>query len=761
MLVWSAPALAQTPSRGETGSAIEEIVVTARRREEDLQTTPVAITAVSAETLETRNVTSLEQISQIAPSFAFFETTGGLGSASGYMRGIGYGDNVIGQDAPIGIYIDGIIAGRNAIAVMDLAEPERIEVLRGPQGTLFGRNTTGGAVLVTTHTPTDDFSGMAKASYGRFAQSRFQGRIDTGLLGDSGIKLSLAYQHHQRNGVHDAGTRPDRLDPGAERGDSYWFKALGQWDKFSATLTADYNELTGVAMTPQVVDANPAVRNFVALSPTFGGGSYTITTKPMLSIPYDAYGGEQNLWAQGVALTLTYDLTDNLTLKSLSAIRAYYVSNPAGYGPADLRGSVVAPGTPRIATFQGLYGLPDRKQGQRQKSQEIQFLGSVGDFNFVVGGYYFDEGAWDLGVTRLPSPLGNGATAFEFISTRYYTVDSKSVAGFGQVDWRPGFLDEKLELSGGVRWTKDKREFVELVAPLRSVDLETKNTSFLVSANYQWTDDLMTFVRYSTGYRAGGFNVRAALGINPAYDPEKLKSLEGGFKADFWNNRIRLNGSAYYNTYKDLQATLFIPPSGAAGGGNIAVNANARFKGFELELQAVPTDGLTLAASVGYVDPEYKKYPKSLELGQVSPGCTPIAVNNVTVGQDCAAIASFTQFSKRTVDVSAHYVLPAKSYGEWSFFTAYSYKSAISFSAFNLPSTPFKDRVDAKGYGLLSARIALSDIPLGGEARGQISIFGDNLANKKYVLQGIDFQSFATVTWGTPRTVGIEGKVEF
>jgi iron complex outermembrane receptor protein len=147
----------------DAGGTLEEIVVTARRREENLQTTPVAITAVTNETLERRNIVTLEGISRLAPSLQVYQTSGGLGSAGTFMRGIGYADNIPGQDSPIGVYVDGVIAGRNGVAMMTLVEPQRVEVLRGPQGTLFGRNTTGGAILITSHVPSDEFSGMVKA----------------------------------------------------------------------------------------------------------------------------------------------------------------------------------------------------------------------------------------------------------------------------------------------------------------------------------------------------------------------------------------------------------------------------------------------------------------------------------------------------------------------------------------------------------------------------------------------------------------------
>jgi iron complex outermembrane receptor protein len=753
-------ASAQNSASGAT--ALEEIVVTARRREENLQTTPVAITAVTAETLERRNITTLDQVARLAPSLTVYETPGGLGTAGTYMRGIGYGDYIPGQDSPVAIYIDGVIAGRTGIAMMQLVEPERVEVLRGPQGTLFGRNTAAGAILITTHKPSDEFGGMAKASYGSFQERTVQARVDSGLLGASGLKFSAAYQHRQRNGSFNAPLRPRDLDPGAQTTDTYWFKLVGEWDKFSATLAADYTDLKGTPTPHQVIEANAATRTFIGLSNTlYGGPAYVITPSRRKTIS-EAYAGLQHVWSEGVSLTLNYEISDNLSLKSISGLRAYKRDDPWGFGPNDLRGNVGTAAAPRITSFPGTFALIVRGQSQRQRSQELQLLGNAGDFEFVGGLYYFKEDAWDASRQRLPVIAASGLTAIDFMLDRVYTVDSKSIAGFAQVGWRPSFLDKKLELAGGVRRTKDDRKFVQTIAIARTADLETKDTSYLVSANYQWTPGAMTFVRYSTGYRAGGFNARAAANVNPTYEPEKLKSLEAGFKFDFLNNRVRLNGAAFYNKYRDLQVTVFVPPSAGTGGGNVAINADAKYKGFELELQAVPVEGLTLGASLGYVDSKYTNYPRALEAGGLLlAGCTPITNGATVVAQNCADVAKFIFAPKTTGDLSVNYELPKASYGQWSFFASYSYKSKVDFSVFRTPASPYQDLIAQKGWWLLSARVALSDIPISGDVRGQIALFGDNLTDEKYHILGSDFGTYAALNFAVGRTIGIEGKVEF
>jgi iron complex outermembrane receptor protein len=745
----------------DDGSALEEIVVTARRRTENLQTTPVAVTAVTAQTLEARNIVNLADLSRLSPSLNVQPTPGSTGSAGMAMRGISYADNIIGQDGPIGIYVDGVAFGRISTAVMDLVEPERIEVLRGPQGTLFGRNTTAGAILITTHTPSNEFGGQVKASYGSYNATAFQGRIDTGLLGESGIKMSMAYSHREKDGFQDNKTQPDNLDPGAEESDAYWFKAQGEWGRFRASIAGDYSELNGVPSMLQVVDASAAVRTFIANSASlYGGGTIPITLTPLETVDNYATRPVQHVWNQGISATLEFEVNENLTLKSISALRAYKRDDASAYGPGNLRGP--SP-TGAIITYPGgLYAFLDRHQSQRQKSQEIQALVNYGDFDLVAGGYYFKENAWDAGVTQLPFVIAGGAAASNVLSPRNYSVASKSVAGFAQLDWRPAFLDKKLELTGGVRWTKDNRDFVQTLALRRTANLETKNTSFLLSGNYQWTDGLMTYVRYSTGYRAGGFNARSTPPIDPIYQPEKIKSLEAGFKFEGFDRRVRLNGAAYYNKYSDLQIAQFAPPDPNGAGGTQAINANARYKGFELELFVVPVDRLTVSASVGYVDPEYKAYPRALEGGVVSTGCAPIRNSaNAITGQDCAAIASFTQFAKTTADFSIAYEFPETGLGTPSIRADYSYRGRTQWGTFNLPSSPFQRSIVSKEYGLLGVRASLSDIPLSGDARASLSFFGKNLTDERFNAQGIDFGYMATVNYSEGRTVGIEGKVEF
>jgi iron complex outermembrane receptor protein len=764
--IWAGAAAAQTAdassASASSGGTLEEIVVTARKRQENLQETPIAISALSAQALEDHRVTTLQKVSELAPNMNVYRTSGSLGSAATYIRGVGFADLILGQDAPIGVYVDGVYHGRNNVQLMQLVEPERIEILRGPQGTLFGRNTTGGAMNITTHTPGEEFGGKVSASYGSHKANSFQGRIDSGQLGDSGVKFTAAYQHRQQDGDIENRQQPSDRSPNAFKSDAYWFKAVGEWGDLSATFSADYNNLTGYPVgLLQIVAASPATVAMFANSASLGGSTFPISQTPIFDFPSLALPSRspQRVWDQGLSLELNYRLSEYLDLKSITALRRYKRQDSSPNGSADFRARLT---TGAVGSFNGWYSVDPRQSTDRQFTQEFQALGSVGDFDYVAGVFILREKGREFGRTRLPAAVTPTGVAFESISVLNYEISSKSVAGFAQVDYRPAFLEKKLQLTGGIRWTKDTKDLDQISTVLRAPSLTNKNWSFLASASYQWTPDFMTYARFASGYRSGGFNVRAGATTNPIYAPEKMKSWEAGFKLEALDRRVRLNGAAFYNKYRDLQVAQFAPPNTTGTGGSSALNANAKYKGFELELQAVPTEGLTLTSAVGYLDAEYTSFPVALDTGNVlTAGCTPISNGPAVVGMDCSGIAAVVNVPKWTVNFGVSYELPAASYGHWSARLDYSYKSSIQWGTLNLIRTPFKDAIAGKGYSVVNGRVSLSDIPLSGSARARLSLYGENLFDKHYVAQGIDFGFAGTNVFNTGREVGIEGSVQF
>ena len=641
-----APATSASREAGQGG--VQDIVVTARRRAESLQSTPIAVTALNADMINSRGIVDLGDVSRIAPNTQIMQNTGVLGASSASIRGIGYVDNVLGQDSPIGIYIDGVANGRLNTALMDLVEPDSIQVLRGPQGTLFGRNTTAGAIIIETHTPTDEFSGRVRASYGTFNLRQVSTRVDTGMLGGTGLKASFAFSSRNRDGTQNSRNLPSSQDPGSEESTSYFGKLAGEWGNFKATLSGDYSKLRGNPEVLQLVAAIPALVQYNNNSPNFGGTTVPIVNRPLYTQDNSLYR-EQRVAAKGLALTLEYDVIPELTLKSITGFRSYRRNDPTAVGSI-IKGPTTA-GT--IGTFEGFFATPQRSQEQRQKSEELQALGTIGDFDYVLGLYYFKENGSDFAETRLPFVV-NGSLASVVDTFREYDVVSKSKAAFGQVSWKPAFLDRKLELTGGIRYTKDTRDFDQTRAIVRQVDLETGNTSYLLSASYQWTPGILTYAKYSTAYRAGGFSVRSPANVDPRFQPEYIKSTEVGFKIDALDRRLRLNVAAFDSKYDDLQVVVFAAPTGADAGGQQNVNANARFKGFEVEATAVPVDGLTFTGTFGYIDAKYKNFPQPLNAGRLTPGCQPINLaSGALFAQDCAAVADVTEVPKTTLQLGA------------------------------------------------------------------------------------------------------------
>ena len=286
--------------------------------------------------------------------------------------------------------------------------------------------------------------------------------------------------------------------------------------------------------------------------------------------------------------------------------------------------------------------------------------------------------------------------------------------------------------------------------------------SYILGANFDVTDDIMVYARYSTGYRAGGFNARSVGTVSPVYDPEKIKSWEAGIKLGALDNRLRVNAAAFFNKYSDLQVTQFAPPTGTTGGGNINVNANAEYKGFEIEATLIPIDGLTLSGSYGYVDPEYASYPRPLATGGVVfPGCSAInGPSGTAVLQDCADIQLFQNLPKTKWDASAMYEFPPEDFGTVSIAVDYSWTGKTP-GVFARVGTAFPFILDNRSYGLLGARFAVKDIPVNGDVRGTLALFGKNLTDRRYSTASIDFGYAGSQNFPERRTMGIEAKLEF
>jgi iron complex outermembrane recepter protein len=741
------PASAQDRSSTQAApqEGLADIIVTAQKRSESLQRTPLAITAIDAGTIADRRIEDATDINALAPNLTVTSGPSSKGHLVLFIRGIGESESILTADSPIGLYVDGVIVGRSTGAVFELVDLERIEVLRGPQGTLYGRNTVGGAVNLITRKPSDEFGIEANASFGNWGYYRGRISIDTGELGATGISAKFSYLHRQRDGYVNNLNAPARKDPGAENVDA--FRAAFAFDDggaFRADYAFDFSDARGVIPFSQLAAATPDVIEYFSASPGVGGTAFIPPSQTRLS---DGRPEISTFYDRNTShtLNLELDVAPDTILRSITGYRTWKdrLRNGDLDGNSGQLGLVVSPATPGIKPIQ-LFGA-DNDRKQHQISQEFNLIGSFGGrLSYVIGAYYFRERAEEFNpqaftfVTSIP---GLGLAGVNLTSTPDYSHVSSSKAGFGQVTYK---LTDELSLTGGLRYTHDRKKLVQTTPFPRVLKKSFNKANWAATIDYQVTPNILAYARVATGYKAGGFSARSA---NDGYDPETLTSYEAGVKTDLFDRRLRLNTTLFYMDLKDKQINQF--QAGSGGALSITTNAaQAKFKGIELEIDAVPLPGLRLNGNFGYVDREFDKF---------------VVLNPITnVFQDVSDEAHFNYAASTTYNVGAEYTVPGEvAGGQLSVRADYTYRSQIYFNV--VPSlTLFDEQIKSPGFGLLDGRVSLTDIPVGAVVAA-VSVWGKNITNKNYRTSGTDFGSlgFAVNTYGEKRTYGVDVSVKF
>jgi iron complex outermembrane receptor protein len=765
---YGSPVRAVTAAEAERSGALEEIVVTARKRAESLQTTPVSVSAISAENLAAAQLTRVDDLSALAPNLTITANTNSIGVTQTTIRGIVNADSNLLNDSPVAIYLDGVVIARATGALMGLTDLERVEVLRGPQGTLFGRNTTGGAVNLFTKAPGDEFQIQQKLGYGNDNDITSRTTIDTGKFGPFTAKVAYAlrrYDGYERNLQTDESEGFGSVDS-----DAFFVALHGDLtDRFTLDYKFDYDDEEGRTGFSQVTDASALVQAVFANSVARGG-------VPLVVSP-DRVGetnqtdlGPSTLEVQGHSLTLNYSFSDAFKIKSISAYRKVDTLYNVVIGSGPLFASI---GNGTQATGFAPYSigqidlLTNRENNeQNQKSQELQFSGQLARFNYVAGLYWFDEnvrlssaGSLAAFVPAVPPFLNppNFPLALVIPQAVQYSGGSESAAAYSNVSYTPSILDEKLELTVGLRYTEDKKELNQVLfnaaaAPTgsRSADRDFSDFSQSASVKYQWTEDLMTYVRWSEAYKAGGFNPRFTgdlgnngfSGIN-SFDPENASSYELGIKSELLDRRLRLNVTGFYTQYDDLQVSVLQPsPAGVLTVTNNA--GKATYQGAELEFVVLPATGLEISGSAGYVDPEFDEYK------------TTDAVTGAPI--DIANIAKFGSTSKLTTNLRVQYILPPLAIGDLTLAANWSRLSERYYGS-NPLTAPRLELIKAPVFNNVGAQITLSEIPIGSLDNAlTVQLYGRNLLNKYQRVDGIDFGSqlgYATNGYGPGRQYGI------
>ena len=590
------PAIAQAQD-GQADTAAEtqglgDIVVTATRSSSTVQKVPVAVTAVSGDTLEKLQITNAKDIGQLAPNVVIVSVTGGSAGITPFIRGGAVTDGAnVTSEPEVGIYIDDVYQPRAAASFVEALDLERVEVLRGPQGTLYGRNSSAGALKFVTRLPSETMSLKAELGIGswdeRYGRTSFSGPVSE----DGRLRAGFSGMYRQRDGGRQYNATLDRK-VGAEdfkgfQGDLYY-----AGETVTARLKGFYSNYSSDGLYPVALDPFYAGSDYLAVQPT--SGSYRTVLSPSESYTKDEqFGG---------SLTINGELSDNWKLTSITAY-----SKLQDDWAVEFSGGV--PFTAFGVPVPGYAALFDRESLSSQSafSQELQLHGDMFDglLTFLGGLYYFHE-AGDQVVD---------SSIFFTPSLAAYTIDTDSYAAFGQVGVH---VDDRITLSFGGRYTEDRKA---LDATLNGTPVVRKDVfrDFLpkASIDFQATPGVLFYASYSEGFKAGGYNGLASTPeqLGSPYSPQKVKAYEVGIKSEFLNRKARVNVSGFINEYSSIQQQYV-----NAAGDFLTENYEATHKGVEAELSLRPIPALTLWANAVYNDGVYK--------GAASAGNTTSFVGN-------------------------------------------------------------------------------------------------------------------------------------
>jgi iron complex outermembrane receptor protein len=573
---------------------LEEVVVTARKREELLQDTPISINAMSSAELERRQITSLDDLQNSVANLTIETNTGS--NAAIYIRGVGQKDGGVTFDSGVGLYIDGVYRARVQGGALGLLDIERVEVLRGPQGTLYGRNTIGGAINLISSKPDPEGGGKVKASAGNLGYKALSFTADAALSDQLTGRIALGYEG--RDGYNKNITTGDYWDDNDFKGARIVLDYQAS-ESLNLLLSADWSERKQESTGGKcmILDpSNPILKYYLPSVANACQDSFELDKSHFAADNESKNDYEE----KGVSFTANWDLNDNLTLKSLTSLRRLEWQT---YTDVDGTGSPVVTSN----------HLPSE---QKQLSQEFQLSGmSLDDrMQWTAGLYYFEE--------QSDRPAESALPFFGRFSQRIRETDNSSWAIFSQGTYQ---INSQLDLTLGLRHTREQRQFTNLdqsdrfdpatIEIFKSPEEDFSATTGLINLAYHPRDNLLIYGSFSQGYKAGGYNPRPDInlpGTLQAFDEETLDAFEIGIKTSWLDERVTANVAIFHSDYEDLQ--LNIMSSIPDGGGvpifeNVVRNAaEANIDGVEVELTIFPSDQLRITAGYGYTDASYDDF---------------------------------------------------------------------------------------------------------------------------------------------------------
>ncbi len=758
----------------EDSGGVEEIVVTAQKRAENVQDVPIAISAVSNEYLESRGITSIDNLGSIAPNVKIERTPSNKTISQIAIRGSVTINPAITWEPAVGLYLDGVYIAKAQGSIFDIADLERVEILRGPQGTLYGRNTLAGAVNLITRKPSGEAGGEFELTYGNYGYAKGRAVLDLPQMGIFSAKISG--QAQTRDGFIKIGPNPfeddfladllsgppsvnrtndldnysGMLQIRAEPSDdvaidyTYDYSRYDQRPDFSQLFQVNRNN------DPRdIFDPNPA-------NPSYSGiPLYLFADRDRQSRgSIDADPLFEKTTTQGHALTISWDVGD-ATIKSITAYRKLKWADSL-----DLDGSPMD------------IALTARSSRYKSFTQELQASGTALDdrLNYVVGAYYLKDKA------ETDNPLN-----FFFHTERLfssYGSHTKAYAAYAQLDYR---ITDPLVLTIGGRYSherKDIKRFFRVLAttnpaappaPFTAIDVgygdvpDAKFSDFSPAATirYEINDNINVYARYAKGFKSGGFNGETQVTEFPPsddcpsgapelcepYEAEKVNSYEIGFKSRLFDNRLQLNAAAFWDKHKDIQLSVFLGEGAASVVRNAAA---ARIWGLEFEAIARPVEWLTVNGSAAYLNSKYKSF--------------------IDAGEEVADNRAFPHTPKYTAALGVDARVAQGNWGQLNLIGDLNHVSSYFTFPYPLrtPSESDQNAYTTKSPGrtIVNLRSALTDIPLGsGNAKGELTLWVRNLFKEDRPQNFIDFgPTFGGLTvayYPDPRTYGVTAGIRF
>ncbi|MFN8628359.1 MAG: TonB-dependent receptor [Candidatus Binatia bacterium] len=775
---WAQPAKGKKAGPG-AAVEVEEITVTAQKREENVQETPISIVAITGEALQEKQITNVVDLNQAVPNLHITGYTGSNSTITIAVRGVAQADNQIALQPSVGLYLDGAYLAKIIGANLDLDDLERVEVLRGPQGTLWGRNTAAGAVNFITRKPSEERSITLSTEAGNYNFFKERLTLNVPLVGKNGfvqsdaigtlsIRETAVYRHrdafYRNTGTGSGGY--DNLNRVSTMTSVRWqpttaftLDYLFEYHRYrnDSTLSEVVFVRPGSATSAPPFDLRPYIRgDRVDSLPTNDQCVPDIDNGITCGHPQIDHGNHRMN-----VLTGTWDLGEvgalgSVTLKSIAEYRDWFTQQDQ-----DLDGSPLHV----IDIFQ--------HDHYQTWSEELQWIGTAPRVKYVIGGYYYGERSRALSQNGIFS----GAFALPSIN-RYKTA---SYAGFGQATYTPPILGDKLSFTAGLRFSQEQVHFnrqfrclniiqggvnlcnalppaIGLNLGLNDFNVQTGKAfggihgsgtpgiSPMGDIAYQWTDNLMTYVRVARGFKSGTFSGAANIPqlVTTPVQPERLLAYEGGFKSQWFDNRLRFNGTGFYEDYTDQQISVFRAAPQTGTQVSLENAGSSEIFGAEVEVGVVPVRGVEVNVAYAYLAPKFTEF-----LEQAFD-----ANNNPILGQtvNVADEREFALAPEHSFSVGLSYTAPPTSAGVFSAHLDTSFQSSVFFAPINFENT------EAGSYAVVNGRLQFAEIPL---AMGSLdlALWGRNLFDRQYRVFGIDFGEqlgWAVNKFGEPRTFGLQ-----